>query len=388
MFTSLQIPFKAIIYLISLLVNIYLFLSIITLSLLLSHDVLYSIHNMKGAIIMKCYIDTVVIYMNINLPVTMIDTYSKWKFHQRKDNNDTHFFNRHRGVTFRYYPCRYGHYQLWAAFSIPKLLHGSNLWNITLGSLNEVYTAVGDALGEVVDINRLPAAFRSVAGWQVSRMDCFILHRIEPRLRQEYLNAYQRLTLGSYVPYSHQNTFYLNSTLKKHRAAGTVVRIYPKLQEMGETSDTIPKDITKDMEYYMGLCDELLDYIRIEFQFRRRTLRYFFNHRKSVTLADVLDEQFQTDRINRMIERLGLHWDIISCRHMRDKLDRLFSKQPTRQRAGRYISLVNSRGASRRAIWNAFTQGQVAYIRHVLHKNHLHTVVSDFEDLEPVKLLK
>lgn len=152
MFTSLQMPCKAIIYLISLLVNIYLFLSIITLSLLLSHDVLYSIHNMKGAIIMKCYIDTVIIYMDINAPVTMIDTYSKWKFHQRKDNNDTHFFNRHRGVTFRYYPCRYGHYQLWAAFSIPKLLHGSNLWNITLGSLNEVYTAVGDALGEVVDI--------------------------------------------------------------------------------------------------------------------------------------------------------------------------------------------------------------------------------------------
>lgn len=60
--------------------------------------------------------------------------------------------------------------------------------------------------------------------------------RIQPKLRKWYLEAYENLSLGAYVPCKYKNTFYLNSILKKHKGAGTVVRIYPKLQEIHETS--------------------------------------------------------------------------------------------------------------------------------------------------------
>lgn len=50
--------------------------------------------------------------------------------------------------------------------------------------------------------------------------------------------------------------------------------------------------------------------------------------------------------------------------------------------------LVNGRGVYPQTIKQQFTEGQINYIRTILHKRNLHTVVSEFEDLEPVELLK
>ena len=241
---------------------------------------------------------------------------------------------------------------------------------------------------DIITLN--PSSDYDISTWEVSRLDLFLLHRINPKQRKWYLNAYSRLSIGSYIPYQHKNTFYLNSTLKKNKAAGTVVRIYPKLQEIYDTSPfaKIPYSVEKDFEYYMELNDELHDYIRLEFQFRRQTLRYFFHHAKSVTVADVIQEPFQIERINRMIERLGLHRPIISRKHMKEQLSLIFTKQPTRQRAGQYISLINARGTYPQTIRNHFTEGQIRYIRQKLHQHDLHTVISEFEDLEPVEHLE
>lgn len=326
-------------------------------------------------------------YVELITTPVLNNNHVQWKFFKRKNKTNNHFFVRYRKATCRYYPNRYGKGQIWLTFSIPKLLTGNNLFPVTGSNIdNALYSLVNDILSEIFDINTLPTYNLSV--WQVSRLDLFILHRIEPRLRKWYLEAYEHLSLGAYIPYKHKNTFYLNSILKKHKGAGTVVRIYPKLQEMYETMlDMTPADVDKDFEYYMMLNDELNDYIRLEFQFRRQTLRYFFHNAKSVTVADVMQEQFQVERINRMVVRLGLHRKIISRQNMKKQLDKIFIKKPTRQRAGQYITLVNTRSRYPQTIKQQFAEGQIKYIRQKLHENGLHTVISEFEDLEPVQLL-
>ena len=337
---------------------------------------------------MKCYIDTMVAYIEVSTPPIFNNNYVSWKFIKQKNVEDNHFFVRYRKLTCRYYPSRYGTCQIWLTFSLPKLLRGNNLYPVTGDNIdNALYTKVNGILSEIFDITTLPPYDLSV--WQVSRLDLFLLHRIEPRLRNWYLKAYEHLSLGAYVPYKYKNTYYLNSSLKKHKGAGTVVRIYPKVQEMYETSsEAMPTDVNNDCEYYLKLNDELHDYIRLEFQFRRQTLRYFFHNAKSVTVADVMKEQFQVERINRMIVRLGLHRKIISRQNMKTQLDKIFIKKPTRKRAGQYITLVNTRGVYPQTIKQHFAEGQIKYIREKLHGCGLHTVVSEFEDLEPVQLIK
>lgn len=336
---------------------------------------------------MKCYIDSMIAYIELKTIVILDNSHAQWKFFKRKNKYDNHFFIRYRNITCRYYPNRYGVGQVWVTFSIPKLLKGNNLYPLNMDGIDTMlYQIVNDRLSDIFDMNTLPTY--DISSWQVSRLDLFVLHKIEPRLRKWYLMAYKRLSLGAYVPYQYQNTYYLNSTLKKHTGAGTVVRIYPKLQEMSDTSDTVPKDVEKDFENYMRINDELVDYIRLEFQFRRQTLRYFFHHAKSVTVSDVMQEQFQIERINRMIERLSLHRNIISRQNMKQQLDMIFTKAPTRQRAGKYIGLVNGRGVYPQTIGQHFTEGQVKYIRQKLHQHGLHTVVSEFVDLEPVQYIK
>jgi len=329
-------------------------------------------------------------YTEVKVTPALDNTHAQWRYFRRQNRYDSHHFIRYKNITCRYYPNRYGVGQIWVTFSIPKLLKGNNLYPITGKNIDMVlYNTVSRILAEILNPTTLPQG--DISTWQVSRLDLFILHKIEPLLRKWYLRAYEKLALGAYVPYQYQNTFYLNSTLKKYKGAGTVVRIYPKLQEIHDRmspSNSVPKDVEKDFECYMMINDELRDYIRIEFQFRRQTLRYFFHHAKSVTVADVMQERFQIERINRMIERLGLHRNIISRQNMKKQLDIIFKKIPTRQRAGKYIMLINCRGVYPQTIKQQFTEGQINYIRTILHKHNLHTVVSEFEDLEPVELLK
>lgn len=338
---------------------------------------------------MNCYIDTITIYKETITTPLLNNSLAMWKFYKKADKAEEHFFIRYQGITCRYYPHRYGIEQLRITCSVPKLLKGNNLYPINMNNLDMVlYQKVSRILMDIVTLT--PATDYDISIWEVSRLDLFLLHRINPKQRKWYLNAYSKLSIGSYIPYQHKNTFYLNSTIKRHRAAGTVVRIYPKLQELHDTSPfaTIPSAIEKDFEYYMELNDELHDYIRLEFQFRRQTLRYFFHHATSVTVADVIQEQFQIERINRMLERLGLHRPIIGRKRMKEQLALIFTKQPTRQRAGQYISLINARGTYQQTIRNQFSEGQIRYIRQKLHQHNLHTVISEFEDLEPIERLE
>ena len=340
---------------------------------------------------MNCYIDTLATYIELATTPTLNNDYTVWKFFPRQNTYESHYFVRYKNVTCCYYPNHYGIGRIWLIFSIPKLLKGNNIYPITDDNIDiRLYQVIHDILSELFDVTTIPTT--NLALWEVSRVDLFILHQIKPRSRKWYLQAYEKLTLGSYIPYKYKNTFYLNSTLKKHKAAGGIIRIYPKPQEVYDTKtklrNTIPKAIEKEFEAYMIVNDHLCDYIRLEFLFRRQLLRYFFGHAKSVNVADVMNEQFQVQHINRMIVRLGLHRKIISRQNMKQQLKNLFPKSPTRQRAEKYISLVNSRGTYRQTIKKQFTEGQIRYIRKQLHDHHLHTIISEFEDLEPVQLLK
>lgn len=329
---------------------------------------------------MWCYIDTIRIYHQLNSPV-VLNPSAPWQYFKKPNMMESHFFIRYGGLTCCFYAYRRNYGELWVTLSIPKLLSNNNLFPLHMENLDTVlYERVNSILAEIISA---PAC--DVAQWEVSRADLFLLHRIDPEQRQWYLGAYSRLTLGTYVPYQYENTFYLNSVLKRHRAAGTVIRIYPKLQEM---QDAEPKDLDREFERYMELCDRLHDFIRLEFQFRRRVLRYFFQNAKSVTLADVLKEDFQRERINRMVERLGLHHQIISREHMRERLGEIFTKAPTLQRAKLYIRLVNGRGTYPATIRGQLTAGQVAYIRKKLHEHDLHCIVAEGgHDLAPIPLL-
>lgn len=333
---------------------------------------------------MRCFLDTISIYKEFASSLSLDNTIVKWKLFKRANKSETHFFARHRGITCRYYPNQYGVGRFWITTSVPKLLAGSNLRPLNLPDLDTLlYQTVSDILADIV---KLPASDRDISSWQVSRADLFLLHQVPPKKRQWYLDAYSKLALATFTPYQHKGTFYLNSKLAKGKAAGVVVRIYDKPQEMGETS-LPPKVIDKDVEYYLRLGDDLIDYVRLEFAFRRRVLKNYL-HQSSVTVADILQERFQIDRINKMITRLGLHRPIVSRSHMKQHLGKIFIKKPTRQKAGKYISMLNSRGTSPSAIRNSFTEGEVKYYRMKLHQYGLHVVTSAFEDLEPIQLLK
>lgn len=334
---------------------------------------------------MRCYLDTISIYKEFSSSLVLDNTIVKWKIFKKANRSETHFFVRHRGITCRYYPNQYGVGRLWITTSVPKLLAGSNLRPLNLPNLDMLlYQTISDIL---TDIIKLSASDRDIASWQVSRADLFLLHQVPPKQRQWYLQAYSRLALGSFVPHQHKGTHYLFSTLKKHRAAGVTVRIYDKPQEMGETSLDTPKVIDKDIEYYLRLGDDLVDYVRLEFAFRRRVLKSYL-HQTSVAVADILREDFQVDRINKMIVRLGLHRPIVSRSHMKQHLDKIFTKKPTRQKVGKYISMLNSRGAYPSSIRNSFTEGEIKYYRMKVNRYGLHTIVSEFEDLKPIQPLQ
>lgn len=330
---------------------------------------------------MVCRIDTVSLYTQPTANLIFTNA-SQWRYFKKSDIMDCHYFIRYKSVTVRYYPYRN---QLWVTFSIPKLLQGNNVFPVDMDNLDRIlFDRIDGILSEIIVYPFLP----SVCDWQVSRADLFFLHHIQPGKRTWYMDAYSHLTLGSYVPYRYQTdgTFYLNSTLKKHRAAGTVIRVYAKLKEIQDTSD-MPKGVNDDFEFYLEICEKLNDYIRFEFQFRRQVLKYYL-HQKSVTLADVMQEQFQVDRINKMVLRLGLNLRIISRKHMQEQLNLIFPKAPTRQRAKQYIRLVNGRGTYTKTIKSTFTESQIRYIRKRLYDNGLHCVVSEFEDLQPIQPLK
>lgn len=330
-------------------------------------------------------------YIETNTVPIVDNTKKQWLSIKGKRNEDNHFFINYKRITCRYYPNRYGVVQIWLTFSVPKLLKGNNLYPVTHSDIDVcMYNKVNAILSEIFDINTIPTY--NVSVWEVSRMDLFILHKIKPTMRKWYLKAYEHLNLGAYVPYKYKNTFYLNSKLKKHKGAGSVVRIYPKLKEMQDKSieelrKSIPLDVENDFEKYMILNDELVDYIRIEFQFRRQMIRYYHNRSKSVTVSDVMNQQFQENLINKMIMRLGLHRNIISRKNMKKVIDTSFARKSTKQNAEKYIRLVNGRGTYGSTITNNLTEGAIKYIRDILHRQNIHTVVSEYEDLEPIKLL-
>lgn len=343
---------------------------------------------------MKCCIDTIAIYKLLPVGINIINTHAGWKYFKQKNSFDNHYFIRQDGITCRYYPDRYGNGQIWITCSIPKLLARNNLFPIEgLGIDAMFYYKVSSILVNILLPPRAliargirePNILLDISSWQVSRLDLFMLHRIDINQREWYMQAYSRLSLGAYVPYKFGNTFYLNSSLKKHKAAGTVVRVYPKLREMQDAQST-PEHINNDCDYYMELCDRMDDYIRFEFQFRRQTLRYYFNNAKSVTLSDVMNERFQMERMAHMIKRLRLSDKIISRKKMKGCIDVIFTKEPTKQRALNYIAMVNKRGSYPNTIKSSFSTGQVRYIRDRLHKYGFHVIVSDFKSLEPVNL--
>ena len=339
----------------------------------------------KGEYTMRYYNDTITLYKEFSIrnkhQVTLNTT--GWKHFSHKDKSEEHFFIHHKDITCRYYPDRYGKTQFWITFSIPKIINGSNLFPVDLASSDLLFDKINNILTEIVTFST-PT---DIATWEVSRTDLFLLHPIPPEQRESYLSAYSRLSLGSYVPYNHENTFYLNSILKKHKAAGTVVRIYPKLQEI-QDRETTPKAVEDDFERYMILQDELVDLIRIEFQFRRRTLRYFFKNSKTVIFTDIMNTDFQKERINRMIQRLNLNLNIINKKDLFQLLPAIFKRKETLQRAESYIKLINKeRNVYPKTVKAHFTANQIGYIRKKLKEHNLHSIVSENNDLMPVELL-
>lgn len=340
---------------------------------------LYYLHD-KGGGVMN-YIDTLSIYAVFNGgSITLNHTAAQWRHFKKPDQNASHYFIRYKNLTCRFFPSRYGYNWVCVTFSIGKLLRGTNLRPLDIED-KELYQRVSEILMEIISLPNY-----DIATWQVSRLDLFILHAIPPGRREDYERAYQRLSLGSFIPYQYKSTAYLFSRLKRYKAANTTIRIYPKLAEIADKE--YPSIIDKDVELYAELFDKLEDYMRLEFAFRRPTLRRYFNG-NGVAVADVMNENFQKERINRMIQRLHLDLTIITRTHMRNAIKLIFSKKPTQQRAARYISMVNSRGAYPKTVKANFTEGEVRYIQQKLRQYGIHTVLTDgIDNLEPVQLLK
>lgn len=147
---------------------------------------------------MVCRIDTVSLYTELTTNI-IFNNASQWRYFKKSDVLESHYFIRYKGLTARYYVYRN---QLWLTFSIPKLLKGSNLFPADMDDLDRIlFDRIDYTLGEIIIYPFLP----SVRDWQVSRVDLFFLHRIEPGKRTWYMDAYSHLTLGGLCTISVSN---------------------------------------------------------------------------------------------------------------------------------------------------------------------------------------
>ncbi len=338
------------------------------------------------------YADTVSMYYTFPITVgSVIQMPPPWRYSgQGKDANFHHWFVKQERSFLAFYPEMHGHVWLFVTYSVPRLMHknGSNTFNVQDFDEAELYERVAKEI-EVFPWAGQPFAMKmpgSFSDWQVSRIDLFLMHKIPPKQRQDYMDSYSLLMLPRHRPEKYMNTFYLNSSLRPDRKSNKVFRVYPKLQEISDrarkrsaaiTGEDYPLAVHRKHEEFLNMDEKVEDFIRFEWMLRRSVIRYECG--KHPTVSKVLSQQFQESVLAKMVSAVGLNLRILSRNDFKAEARRVFKTEKTYQNALQLARQVrNGQNVS-------LSRYQAGFVKKELKKNGIHYITNRYITLLPVK---
>lgn len=333
------------------------------------------------------YADTVSMYYDFSckFPYTL-KLPKPWKFNKR--NRDVflhHWYLKLDKMYLSFYPDMYGYARLFVTFSLPKLLHDHNTFNVKNFNEAECYELIKKELSVfpfflLVPIKEIPTSFND---WFISRLDLFIMHPIPPKQREDYMSSYELLTLPRCRSVRYKNTCYVNSSLRPDKKSNKVFRAYPKLQEIADRLNdklSYPQDVHRQHELYLQTNEYKEDLYRFEFMFRRKAIKYECDKQKvPSTVHEVFQQSFQEDLLSKMISAVGLDRQILHRTEYKKAVNQIFKTQKTKDNALLFARCVRNKQKPN------LTANQISKVKQVLKDNNIHFVTNQYRSLIPVR---
>lgn len=330
------------------------------------------------------YLDTVTMYHECK-----IDLIPQFKNHwihdtSNKDRNLHNYCIKTGHCFVRYFPNMYGYRRLYVTFSLPKLYHqsGNNTFNVEDYDNQTFLQRLETELTLVITTATLPTA---LSDWQPSRIDLFLMRKINPADRLEYHYGYGRLMYRGITSMTYLNTNYLASS-KSAKHVGVMCRMYDKSKEISDrhiiAMGGIPPVIEDEHEFFMGELDMPEDYYRFEFANSRPAIkRQVEKYHKPLNMETIMDEAFQKRWLNDLIYSRGLHCHILCKKDYRKAVDMLFHWQSTRDGALRLAEAIRNKRPL------PLSKSQRYRIQSVLRKSGISIATTDFISIRGLDFL-
>ena len=262
-------------------------------------------------------VDTVKIWTKITLDNTLLNRDNKWEKWIWKGKDLVVYSCDFKKVRFSYIPAWN---MLYAEFSIPKFLYGSNAFMFF-----EKDTPILKNMFSRITWQLLNRTTPSILEWEVSRIDfCynFLVGCNEDKKRYIELSM---LTHNGYFKAKHYNTtaFFYN---KSHS-----YKLYDKAAEMQFSGNVV--------EPWMERILRLETTIR-----RRKVLQLFGGKQKCVKLRHVLRDHVAKDNLNRCIKYLGLDTKPLDENEITGKILASGVRPSTKHKLIEFINTVNTIG--------------------------------------------
>lgn len=329
------------------------------------------------------YADTISMYYSFSNKYPYNITMPKpWKYNNHNNDAFLHYwYLKTDKMYFAFYPDMYGVGRLFAVFSLPRLLNGSNTYNVRNFDEDRCYQIIMDELSVFPWAILAPYDKpKSFCDWMVSRIDLFVMHQIPAGQREDYEATYELLTLPRFRAVKYMNTCYLNSSLRPDKKSGKVFRAYPKIKEVHDRiCAEYPLSIHRQHEIYLQTMDRLEDLYRFEFMLRRSVIIYECKKRNvSSNMHEVLQGDFQKGLLSSMISAVGLDRNILCINEFQKQIQNIFKTQKSKSNALLLARCIrNKRNVP-------LTANQIYRIKNELKKQGIHYVTHRYINLLPV----
>lgn len=331
------------------------------------------------------YADTISMYYNFANKYPYNITMPKpWKFNTHNKDAYLHYwYLKTDKIYFTFYPDMYGTGRLFVVFSLPKLLNGSNTYNVKHFDEDRCYQIISNKLSVFPWVILAPYDKpNSFHDWIASRIDLFVMHQIPAGKREDYQQAYELLTLPRYRAVKYKNTCYLNSSFRPDKKSNKVFRAYPKIKEIQDRiCAEYPLSVHRQHEIYLQTMDRLEDLYRFEFMLRRQCIIYECKKRNiPSTMHEVLQPDFQKELLSSMISAVGLDRQILRTTEFQKQVQGIFKTQKSKSNALLLARCIRNK----RTI--PLTANQIYRIKNELKKQNIHFVTHRYINLLPVPL--
>ena len=330
------------------------------------------------------YADTVSMYYDFNnkFPYNLVMP-RPWKLNNRsKDVFLHHWYLKLDKMYLAFYPDMYGNGRLFVTFSLPKLLKGSNVYNVSNFDEDKCYEIICTELSVfpwiILSPYNRPTSFTD---WQVSRIDLFIMHHIPVGQRTDYQEAYELLTLPRYRTTRYKNTCYINSSFRPDKKSNKVFRSYPKLkEEQDRICLEYPLAVHKMHETYLQTMDRVEDLYRFELMLRRSIIKYECQKRGlQPNMHELFKQEFQKELLSKMISAVGLDRNILCRNDFKKQVYQIFKTPKTKQNALLLARCIRNKQNV------PLTSNQIYHIKKELKKHDIHFVTHRYRNLLPVQ---